>query len=148
LAVLVAPPASAYAASPSPASNARSSTPKAARPASPRVVATPKPLPASAPRPGVVPRATSRAGLAAKAPATAASASLPATTCTLIGAARRCDLWALTGTIPVAGGPGTGLPVWGFSTDGTTVQVPGPTLIANTRDVIQLNLHNLLPAGA
>src|ERR1700736_117850 len=119
-------------------------TPSSTKPTPPK--GTPAPsaptLPANAPKPGVKPLVpTSRLARQALAPATAASASLPATTCT----SGTCDLWALTGTIQVAGGPAGGLPVWGFSTSaGGPAQIPGPNLIVNENDTITVNLHDQL----
>ncbi|MBJ7612051.1 MAG: multicopper oxidase domain-containing protein [Candidatus Dormibacteraeota bacterium] len=119
-------------------------TPTSNKPAPPK--GTPAPsapaLPANAPKPGVKPVVPpSRIARQALAPATAASASLPATTCT----AGTCDLWALTGTIQVAGGPGGGLPVWGFSSSaGGPAQIPGPNLIVSENDNITVTLHHQL----
>src|ERR1700694_3508514 len=103
------------AASPAPSpSPSPSGSPKA--PAAPHIVASPTPLPANAPKPGVKPKATSRlinkAGLA---PVSAPSASLPAPNCS-----PSCDLWALGGSLNLAGGPVGGLPIWGFSIAGAT----------------------------
>jgi hypothetical protein len=119
-------------------------TPTNTKPAPPKGVPTPATptLPASAPKPGVKPQvAPSRLARLAAAPATAASTSLPATTCT----AGACDLWALTGTIQVAGGPSGGLPVWGFSTTSAgPAQIPGPNLIVSANDNLTITLHNQL----
>src|ERR1700716_2644216 len=118
------------------ATQSPSPTPTSSKPAPPK--GTPAPsapaLPANAPKPGVKPLVPpSRIARQALAPATAASASLPATTCT----AGACDLWALTGSIQIAGGPGGGLPVWGFSTSaGGPAQIPGPNLIVSENDTV------------
>ena len=90
---------------------AASPTPKpsrAAHPASkqapPRGKLKTTPLPANAPKPGVRPKAAaSRLKRRAQAPATAASAVLAFSPCS-----PSCDLWALTGTTALAGGPAGG----------------------------------------
>ncbi|HEY4851677.1 MAG TPA: hypothetical protein VII22_12825, partial [Streptosporangiaceae bacterium] len=126
-----------HAATPTP-------TPTNTKPAPPKGTPSTSPpaLPASAPKPGVRPTVPpSRIARQAAAPATAAAAALPSSTCT--GGA--CDLWALTGTIQVAGGPATGLPVWGFSTGPAgPAQIPGPNLIVSANDTITITLHNQL----
>jgi FtsP/CotA-like multicopper oxidase with cupredoxin domain len=130
-------PAQAASANPSPGPIA---TPAASANAG---VAKPTPLPANAAKPGVKPKATSRLiNKKGAATVSAPSASLPAPNCS-----PNCDLWALAGSINVAGGPAGGLPVWGFSTAGATgpALVPGPTLIATVNDNVQITLHNLLP---
>jgi FtsP/CotA-like multicopper oxidase with cupredoxin domain len=124
------------AATPSPTPSTKPAPPKGSpAPAAPA-------LPANAPKPGVKPAvAPSRLARQAAAPATAASTSLPATTCT----AGACDLWALTGNITVAGGPAGGLPVWGFSTTAAgPAQIPGPNLIVNATENVRITLHNQL----
>jgi hypothetical protein len=125
------------------ASPAASPTP-ATKPAPPKgtPATAPAALPANAPKPGVLPTVPpSLIARQAAAPATAASAALPTSTC----AAGACDLWALTGAIQVAGGPAGGLPVWGFSTGPTgPAQIPGPNLIVSANDTIKITLHNQL----
>jgi hypothetical protein len=131
------------AASPAPSPSA-SPTPKASpKPKAAVVAGTPTPLPANAPKPGIKPKVTSKlinkkAAVAVSAP----SASLPAPNCS-----PACDLWALGGSISLAGGPVGGLPVWGFSTAGAAgpALVPGPVLIATVNDSVRITLHNQLP---
>jgi len=70
--------------------------------------------------------------------------NLPAETCTLVGTIRTCELWATTGTLTMP--TGAVLPVWGF-TDiaGGAAQVPGPAIIANAGETLEVVLHNDLP---
>ena len=76
-------------------------------------------------------------------PAAEAGATLPAETCTLDGLVRTCELWATTGTVDLPGL--TGLPIWGYSdTAATPAQLPGPVLIANQGETVQVILHNNL----
>jgi hypothetical protein len=129
-------PVHAATPTPTPTTNTKPAPPKGSpAPAAPT-------LPPNAPKPGVTPVvAPSRLARLAAAPATAASASLPSTTCT----AGACDLWALTGKITVAGGPVGGLAVWGFSTTAAgPAQIPGPNLIVNATENITITLHNQL----
>src|SRR6478609_3986175 len=59
-----------------------------------------------------------------------AASTLPATTCTLAGTTRSCDVYAKTGSIALPNG--ITLPVWGYAaTAAGAPQIPGPVLIAN-----------------
>jgi len=72
------------------------------------------------------------------------AATLPAETCTLSAGVRTCELWATTGTISLPGSldPVT---VWGYAeTAGGAATVPGPTLIANEGETVEVGLHNIL----
>ena len=138
--VLVAP-----AATPIP-SGRPTSAPKApaVRPATPRTDATNV-------KPGQVPgRPKSLPARTAPTTSTGASASLPASTCPSAGGSQQCELWALTGSVTVAGGPPGGMPIWGFSAAGATgpALVPGPTLVAVTGQPLSVVLHNGLPGAA
>lgn len=113
----------------------------------PTVAVSPGP---GAPQPGLLSvnnankqqRALVAANLAA--PLTA----LPASTCTLSGSTRTCDLYAIPGNLLVPGSQATSLPVWGFSTDPIASDpVPGAVLVANEGETLVINLHNNLPAG-
>lgn len=74
----------------------------------------------------------------------AAAAVLPPSTCTLAAGVRSCDLWAKTGTLtlPVGSTPAS-VPIWGYA-DGAAAaaSVPGPVLVANQGETLQLTLHN------
>jgi len=84
----------------------------------------------------------------AAAPAGAASyarleATLPAATCSLVGLTRTCELWATTGTLTLV--DGAVVPIWGYTdVNGGSAQLPGPTLIANEGETIEIILHNTL----
>jgi FtsP/CotA-like multicopper oxidase with cupredoxin domain len=82
-----------------------------------------------------------------RAPASAPqAATLPAETCTYDGPSntRTCELWAVAGTVDLTGWPG--LPIWGYAdTDpsmGGLAQIPGPAIIANQGETIEVTLHN------
>lgn len=73
------------------------------------------------------------------------AATLPPASCTLTGTVRACDLWATTGTINVPG-LATPINIWGYSTTQTSAAtLPGPTIIANQGETLQITLHNTLP---
>ncbi|RME49386.1 MAG: multicopper oxidase family protein [Chloroflexi bacterium] len=81
--------------------------------------------------------------VALTAPATPTATTLPATTCTLVGTTRACDLWATTGTLALPGG--VTVPIWGYTDVVTgTAQLPGPPLIVNQGETVQVTLHNTL----
>lgn len=70
-------------------------------------------------------------------------ATLPASTCTLDGTTRTCDLWAKTGTLSLPGG--VTVPFWGYSDTALgAATLPGPTIIANQGETLVVNLHNSL----
>ncbi|MEO8357146.1 MAG: multicopper oxidase family protein [Chloroflexota bacterium] len=76
-------------------------------------------------------------------PGSAYASTLPAATCTEASGVRTCDLWATTGTLTLPGS--TALAIWGYAGDGTSAAgLPGPTLIANSGETLQINLHNNL----
>ncbi|HEX2911228.1 MAG TPA: multicopper oxidase family protein [Chloroflexia bacterium] len=83
-------------------------------------------------------------------PASAAGNTLPSTTCTLDNGIRKCDLWAKTGSIQLPNlASGTYTPdgktvtIWGYSaTAAGAAQLPGPTLIVNQGETVQITLHN------
>jgi FtsP/CotA-like multicopper oxidase with cupredoxin domain len=83
-------------------------------------------------------------GAASRAAAAPHAATLPATSCSLVSGARACDLWAKTGTLTL---PGLSSPVtiWGYSaTSGGAAGLPGPTLIVNQGETVNVTLHNTL----
>lgn len=54
-----------------------------------------------------------------------------------------CELWATTGTITLPGG--ASLPIWGYSDSAAgAAQLPGPVIIAQEGDQVQVTLHNAL----
>jgi len=75
-------------------------------------------------------------------------ATLPAETCSYDGLAniRTCEFWAVPGTVDLPGW--TNMPIWGFTdTDpalGGVAQMPGPAIIANQGEFIEVILHNAL----
>jgi FtsP/CotA-like multicopper oxidase with cupredoxin domain len=78
---------------------------------------------------------------AAVEPSVAAVSNLPAETCTLNGAVRTCHLWAVTGTLVLP--DGITVPVWGFTdTAAAPAQVPGPALVGNAGETLEVVLHN------
>lgn len=88
------------------------------------------------------------AGAALWGASTTFAAGLPASTCTLSGSTRTCDLYATTGTLTLPNG--STVPIWGYSaTAGGTAQLPGPTMIANQGETLVIKLHNSLtkPTG-
>ncbi|MDI6693906.1 MAG: multicopper oxidase domain-containing protein [Anaerolineales bacterium] len=68
----------------------------------------------------------------------------PSTACTSPGTGLvTCELWATTGTITLPGG--ASLPIWGYSDSAAgAAQLPGPILIAQEGDQVQVTLHNTL----
>jgi hypothetical protein len=72
------------------------------------------------------------------------AATLPATTCSLSGSTRTCDLWAKTGTTTLPGGATVN--VWGYtdSANGTVTSPGGPMLIVNQGETVTVNLNNTL----
>ena len=76
------------------------------------------------------------------------SAVLPAATCSYDGPTntRTCELWAVAGTVDLPNW--TGMPIWGYTdTDPAlagTAQYPGPALIANQGETVEVVLHNNL----
>ncbi len=68
----------------------------------------------------------------------------PAASCLIVGPNhRQCELWAKTGTLTLPGG-GT-VTVWGYAdTAGGPAQVPGPSLIVNQGETVDVILHNTL----
>lgn len=82
-------------------------------------------------------------GHALGAQAAPPTASLPASTCTLSGTTRSCELWAKAGTISLPGA--TSLPIWGYSDSASgAAGLPGPALIVNQGETVQVTLHNTL----
>ncbi|HSJ57496.1 MAG TPA: multicopper oxidase domain-containing protein, partial [Anaerolineae bacterium] len=65
----------------------------------------------------------------------------PLETCTLISTTRTCELWATTGTLTM---PTTvTVPVWGFTdVAGGAAQVPGPAIVANAGETLEIIFHN------
>ena len=91
------------------------------------------------------------------AAAPAQAATLPAETCTYdaLSNTRTCELWAAAGTLtlPDVSGPGTGpvVTIWGYTdvdpTLGGVVTIPGPAIIANQGEILEIILHNNLTAS-
>jgi len=78
------------------------------------------------------------AGFAAVVPVQAAS-FFPGVVCE----SGTCDLWAKSGTLTMP--DGAVIPIWGFAPDaGSPATLPGPTLIANAGDTVNVVLHNTL----
>jgi FtsP/CotA-like multicopper oxidase with cupredoxin domain len=75
------------------------------------------------------------------------TATLPAETCSYDGGTntRTCELWAITGEITPAGASNP-IPIWGYTDSdpalGGTAQLPGPTLIVNQGETVEVTLHN------
>ncbi len=70
--------------------------------------------------------------------------TLPAATCTLNGTTRTCHVWAMPGTLTLP--TGEIVPIWGFAdTVAGPAQLPGPVVIANQNETLQVVLHNQLP---
>lgn len=78
----------------------------------------------------------------------ARAASLPVDTCIYDSGSntRTCELWATTGTLSLPGGMTT--TIWGYSSSdpalGGVATLPGPAIIANQGEILQVNLHNTL----
>ena len=90
------------------------------------------------------PVAAAPAGAAPIAADEAVAGVLPPATCTLNGAIRTCQLWAMPGTLTMP--TGEIVPIWGFTdTVSGPAQLPGPVLIANQNETLQVVLHNQLP---
>ncbi len=70
--------------------------------------------------------------------------ALPASPCTLVDTTRTCHLWAMVGDITMP--DGENLPIWGFAASELgPAQLPGPILIADQGDTLEVVLHNELP---
>lgn len=80
-------------------------------------------------------------------PAAGMAAPLPAETCTLSGNVRTCELWATTGTITLSNGiTDVVVPIWGYAdNEGAAAQLPGPVIVANEGETLEVTLHNRLP---
>ncbi len=71
----------------------------------------------------------------------AQAATLPAETCTLVDTTRTCEFWATTGTLSLP--DGNSVVIWGYTdTFGGAAQLPGPAIIANQGETVQVILHN------
>ncbi|MCG3206747.1 MAG: hypothetical protein FOGNACKC_00346 [Anaerolineae bacterium] len=79
----------------------------------------------------------------------ASAVTLPAATCSETGGVRTCELWATGGTLTLA--DGNSVDIWGYTdvdpVSGGTAQLPGPMLIVNQGETIEVILHNDLPNG-
>jgi FtsP/CotA-like multicopper oxidase with cupredoxin domain len=71
-----------------------------------------------------------------------AAASLPGTSCTAVGTAVTCNLWATTGSTTLPGGGAT--TIWGYAASNVSPSLPGPVLIVNQGDTVTVNLTNML----
>ncbi len=83
------------------------------------------------------PAGSQPAGPAAAGP----QATLPATTCSLAGSTRTCEVWARAGTLTLP--DSTVVSIWGFA-DGAAqpAALPGPQLIVNQGERVEVTLHN------
>jgi FtsP/CotA-like multicopper oxidase with cupredoxin domain len=74
----------------------------------------------------------------------APSGKLTARGCAASAGVASCDLYAMTGTLSVAGSPS--IPIWGFSTTGAagSASAPGPLLVVHQGDNVSITLHNQL----
>ncbi|MGD8399261.1 MAG: multicopper oxidase family protein, partial [Anaerolineae bacterium] len=82
-------------------------------------------------------------GAEAHAQGGASISNLPPETCTVISATRTCHLWAMTGTLTMP--DAAVLPVWGFADNAAgPAQVPGPAIVANAGETLEVVLHNEL----
>ncbi len=82
-------------------------------------------------------------GLSAAWATTAQTAGLPAETCTYdsLTNTRSCELWATSGTLDLPGG--ASVPIWGYAnTAGEAAALPGPALVANQGENLEVILHN------
>ncbi len=62
--------------------------------------------------------------------------------CTRVATTVTCELWAKTGTLTL---PGTTSPIWGYAASSVgAAGVPGPVIIANDGDTVNVTLHNTL----
>lgn len=76
-----------------------------------------------------------------------ALAAAPQATLSGLNCSTACDLYARSGTLTLPGA--VTVPIWGFSdTVSGAAQYPGPTIIANTGDVLTITLHNVDVPGA
>ncbi|HNO32039.1 MAG TPA: hypothetical protein PKI78_09655, partial [Anaerolineales bacterium] len=67
--------------------------------------------------------------------------ALPATTCTEASGIRTCDLWAKAGTLTLPGSVTAN--IWGYAADSISpAGIPGPMLIMNQGETLQVVLHN------
>ena len=70
-----------------------------------------------------------------------AMAALPATPCTGAGTVKTCDLWAKTGSVTLPGP--LSVTIWGYADSaGGSANLPGPTLIVNVGDTVNVTLTN------
>ncbi len=93
------------------------------------------------------PKLLTRKSATIATPMTAASAALPDSTCTLTGATLSCDLYARRSTITVPG-IAAPVPIWGYSLSASgPATIPGPTLVSQEGEQLNITLHNNLPAG-
>ncbi|MBN1247726.1 MAG: multicopper oxidase domain-containing protein, partial [Anaerolineae bacterium] len=68
---------------------------------------------------------------------------LPATTCTLVGQTRTCEVWAMEGTTTMP--DGVVVTIWGFTDSATgTAELPGPTLVVSEGERVEVIFHNTL----
>lgn len=98
---------------------------------------------AAAPAAGSVAPAAAPAAAPARAEA---AATLPATTCTLAGRTRTCELWAKPTSVSLpAGSVPPSVAAWGYADSaGGPATVPGPTLVATKGETLRVVLHNEL----
>ncbi len=70
--------------------------------------------------------------------------ALPLDTCNLVGSTRTCELWAMAGEVTMP--DDVVVPIWGFADNPAgPAQLPGPMLIANQGETLEIILHNELP---
>ncbi len=89
--------------------------------------------------------ASAKAAPSAAPAAAPVLSTLPATPCTFDGTKWTCELWATTGTWTAPGG--SSVPIWGYGTGSGAATLPGPALIVNQGEAVDVILHNDLPAS-
>jgi hypothetical protein len=101
--------------------------------------------------PGGLAPAPARGATLATTPtaATPPNAGLPAATCTESSGTRSCGLWAKTGTLTLpAGSNPASVDMWGYADSASgDATVPGPLIVANVGETLEVTLHNDLGLG-
>ena len=84
-------------------------------------------------------------GMLLQSPGGQVVTALPVDTCTLVDTTRTCELWAMPGEITMP--DGAVVPIWGFADNAAgPALLPGPMLIANQGETLEVVLHNELLA--
>jgi hypothetical protein len=92
------------------------------------------------------PASVSTAHPASSAASVQTASALPAQTCALSGTTRSCALWAKAGTLQLpAGASPASVDIWGYAdAAGSPPSVPGPLIVANVGETLEITLTNLL----